>query len=259
MITSTKNTKIKDIKALQAKKKNRINNGLFVVEGIRILEEALGSGLVPTLALYTENINERGEKVIEDAKILGAKVETVMPHVMSAVSDTETPQGILMLFPFPEITKPAKLSSVLILDKIRDPGNMGTLLRSASAADFSAIWLSPDCVDPFSPKVVRSGMGAHFKILIKSLEYDDIAVNLDNHKLKLFVSEMDADINYTDANFTHPSAIVVGSEAVGTSKELINIPHTKIKIPMPGNVESLNAAIAGSLLMFELVRQRTGV
>jgi TrmH family RNA methyltransferase len=258
MITSTKNTKIKEIKALQAKKRNRIKSGSFVVEGVRVLEDALASGLAPTLVLYSEDLQKRGMALIEKTLELGAQVESAMPHVMSAASDTKNSQGILMVFPFPNIPETKNISSVLILDKVRDPGNMGTLLRSASAADLDAVWLSPNCVDPFSPKVVRAGMGAHFKLPVISLDYEQIANRLSNHQLHLFISEMDADMNYFEANFNNPSAIVIGSEAVGTSNELLALPHTSVSIPMPGKVESLNAAVAGSLLIFELVRQRTG-
>jgi len=258
MITSTKNTKIKEIKALQAKKRNRVKSGTFVVEGIRVLEDALASGLVPTLVLHSEDLQERGTALIDITLELGVQVESAMQHVISAASDTENSQGLLMVFPFPNIPETKDISSVLILDKIRDPGNMGTLLRSAAAADLDTVWLSPDCVDPFSPKVIRSGMGAHFKLPIISLDYEQIANRLSNHQLHLFISEMEADINYSEANFNAPSAIVVGSETAGTSDELLALPHTRISIPMPGKVESLNAAVAGSLLIFELVRQRTG-
>jgi len=257
MITSTKNSKIKEIAALQAKKKNRISTSTFVVEGVRILEEALDSGLSPLLTLHTEDLQERGIALVQRSHELGAPVEAVMPHVMSAASDTKNPQGILMVFPFPKLQGLESLNSVLIVDQIRDPGNMGTLLRSAAAAAFNSVWLTPDCVDVFSPKVVRSGMGAHFKIPIVNLQYEDIASNIIQHQLQLFISEMDASINYSEANFRAPSAIVVGSEATGTSEELLSLPHTKINIPMPGQVESLNASVAGSLLMFEVVRQRS--
>ena len=257
MITSTKNSKIKEIVALQAKKKNRVNTGTFVVEGVRILEEALDSGLSPLLTLHTEDLQERGSALVQRSQDIGTPVEAVMPHVMSAASDTKNSQGILMIFPFPKLQELENLNSVLILDQIRDPGNMGTLLRSAAAAAFNSVWLTPDCVDIYSPKVVRSGMGAHFKIPIVNLQYEDIASNITQHQLQLFISEMDASINYSDANFRDPSAIVVSSETAGTSDQLLTLPHTKISIPMPGQVESLNASVAGSLLLFEVVRQRS--
>jgi TrmH family RNA methyltransferase len=100
MITSTKNAKIKEIKALQARKKNRVKSGVFVVEGVRLLEEALESGLLPTLTLYTEDLSERGMALVDKAKMLNTMIETAMPHVMSAASDTDNSQGILMVFPF---------------------------------------------------------------------------------------------------------------------------------------------------------------
>jgi TrmH family RNA methyltransferase len=256
MITSTKNSKIKEIAALQAKKKNRINTGTFVVEGVRLLEEALASGFSPLFTLYTEDMHERGVALVQRSCELDTQVEVVMPHVMSAASDTKNSQGILMVFPFPKLQEPEVMNSAVILDQIRDPGNMGTLLRSAAAAAFNSVWLTPDCVDAYSPKVVRSGMGAHFKIPIINLKYEVITSNIKKHQLQLFISEMDANLYYSEANFRDPSAIVVGSEAAGISEQLLALPHTKISIPMPGQVESLNASVAGSLLMFEVVRQR---
>ena len=256
MITSTKNEKIKDIRALQSKKKHRTSTGSFIVEGVRLLEEALGSDLVPLTCLYTEDLQERGMTLVEQAADLNASIEVVMPHVMSAASDTKNPQGALMVFPFPEIPDPKNFTSVLILDKLKDPGNMGALLRSALAANIDSVWLTPDCVDPFSPKVVRAGMGAHFRLQIKNLTFSEISSSLLEYQLELFVSEMDAGLKYSESNFKQPLAIVIGSEAIGTSQHFLDLPHTKIHIPMPGKIESLNASAAGSILLFEVVRQR---
>lgn len=258
MITSTKNQKIKDIKALQNKKKARVSSGTFVIEGVRILEEALSSGMKPVLTLYTENLNERAIALVDDVRSQGLKSDEVMPHVLSAASDTENSQGVLMVFPFPELESPKEIGSVLILDQLRDPGNMGTLLRSALAADVDAVWTTPDCVDPFSPKVIRSGMGAHFRLPISNLSYNEISDNLYKHKLELFISEMEDGTTHTEANLQQASAIVVGSESVGVSEQLLSMDHIKIRIPMPGKIESLNASVAGSILLFEMVRQRTG-
>ncbi len=256
MITSTKNVKIKNIRELQAKKKKRNSTGSFVVEGIRLIEEALKACLIPLIVLYTEDLQERGMALVEKAVTLNAVVEVVMPHVMSAASDTKNSQGLLMVFPFPEIPEPEAVTSVLILDQLKDPGNMGTLLRSALAANIDSVWLTPGCVDPFSPKVVRAGMGAHFNLQIINRTFDEISSNLLDYRLVLFISEMKTGINYSEANLKQPSAIVIGSEAVGTSQQLLDLPHTKIHIPMPGKTESLNASAAGSVLLFEMVRQR---
>ena len=256
MITSTKNQKIKEIRALQSRAKIRREEKAFVVEGVRLAEEAVSTEWLPNLCLYTEEISERGKEILSTLKEQNTPIEEVAPHVMKAASDTQTPQGILLVLPFKTLPMPEKLDFVLIADQVRDPGNLGTLLRSAAAAGAQAVILLEGGVDVFSPKVLRGAMGAHFELPIHTLTYDEIhALNTQNN-LNLLVAAAEEGIPYTQADLTKPLVLVVGGEAEGASSELQEKADGFIHIPMPGGGESINAGVAGAVILFEVVRQR---
>ena len=252
MITSTKNQKIKEIRALQSRAKVRREEQAFVVEGVRLAEEAVSAEWLPNLCLYTEEISERGKEILSTLKEHNTPIEEVAPHVMKAASDTQTPQGILLVLSFKTLPLPEKLDFVLIADQVRDPGNLGTLLRSAAAAGAQAVILLEGGVDVFSPKVLRGAMGAHFHILT----YDEIKTLCAQHQLNLLTAAADEGILYTETDLTRPLALVVGGEAEGASSELQEKADGFIHIPMPGGGESINAGVAGAVILFEVVRQR---
>ncbi len=158
---------------------------------------------------------------------------------------------MLDLLPLPI---PAKPTFVLVLDSLRDPGNLGTLLRTAAAAGVQAVFLSPGTTDAFAPKVVRSGMGAHFRLPILSLSWEEISARLEG--LNTYWADMEGQVSCWEADFKKPLALIVGGEAEGVSVEARQLAGKSVGIPMPGEAESLNAAIAGAILMFEVVRQR---
>lgn len=257
MITSTKNAKIKDIRSLQARAKARREAGAFVVEGLRLAEEALAHDWIPTLALYTEGLNERGLALLEDLRQKGVPLEEVAPHVMKAASDTQSSQGILLVVPFKTAALPEELDLVLVCDQVRDPGNLGTLMRGVSAAGAQAVLLSEGSVDPFSPKVVRASMGAVFRLAVQTLSYAQIGEVCIEHQLALWVADARAEKRYFEADLTAPTALALGGEAEGHSPQIEALAAGHLMIPMEGDTESLNAAMAGSILLFEAVRQRT--
>jgi TrmH family RNA methyltransferase len=257
MITSTKNPKIKEVRALQARAKTRREAEAFVVEGIRLGEEALASGWLPTGAFYTQDLNQRGEEILNQLRKQNVPIEEVAPHVMKAASDTQSSQGLLMVIPIRTLPIPDPLDFVLIVDQVRDPGNLGTLLRSATAAGVQAVFLGEESVDAFSPKVVRGAMGAHFRLPIQALNYEDILSQCERHNLKILVSAAGKGAAYTEEDLTRPIAIVVGGEAKGARPALIEKAEGFMHIPMPGGGESLNAGVAGSVVLFEVVRQRS--
>jgi len=256
VITSTKNPKIKEIRALQSRARTRREIGAFVVEGVRLAEEAVAAGWMPKLCLYTGDIRERGMALVSRLKEQDAPIEEVAPHVMEAASDTQSPQGILLVLPMQSLTLPEKLDFMLIADQVRDPGNLGTLLRSAAAAGVQAVVLSGKCVDVFSPKVLRGAMGAHFRIPILTLGYDEIRAIGEKHQLNLMVAAAGQGAVYSEADFHQPMALVIGGEAEGHSPSLRETADGFIHIPMPGGSESLNTAAAGAIILFEIVRQR---
>jgi TrmH family RNA methyltransferase len=150
---------------------------------------------------------------------------------------------------------PEPLTFALIPDQVRDPGNLGTLLRTAAAAGVQAVLLPPGTVDAFAPKVVRAGMGAHFRLPVRSMTWDAIRSLCTESQLKVLVADMDGP-DYWQSDLQQPLALVIGGEAEGPSAPALALAHGKISIPMPGGSESLNAAVAGAVLMFETVRQR---
>jgi TrmH family RNA methyltransferase len=254
MLTSTKNPRIQHIRKLQNSARVRRKAAAFVIEGVRLLEEAFSSGWQPELLLYTEDINKRGHKVVAHFRDSRVEILLVSGHVMRAVSDTQTPQGILAVLPIPKWEFPADPVFLLILDGLRDPGNLGTLLRTALAAGVEAVILPPGGVDAFSPKVVRAGMGAQFKLPVLMMGWDAIKPRLAG--LTVFLADPSDGQPYFKADFSAPSALIIGGEAAGASSQAAHLATHRVHIPMPGGSESLNAGIAGGILMFEVLRQR---
>jgi RNA methyltransferase, TrmH family len=256
MITSRHNPKIQWVRNLQARGQERRATELFVVEGVRLVEEAQVSGWDIELVLYTEGLSQRGRKLLESFVEQGVNTEQVAPNVMEVASDTQTSQGILAVIGYRSIELPEQLDFVFIPDGVRDPGNLGTMLRTAAAAGVSAVFLPPGVVDPFSPKVVRAGMGAHFRLPIQSLEWGEIEQIVHDAALYVYLAAAGEGLAHLDCDFRLPLAIVVGGEAEGASRVAQNLADARIHIPMPGGGESLNAAVAAGVLLYEVVRQR---
>lgn len=256
VITSPQNPKIKLVRALLGRPKERREAGAFVVEGVRLVEEAETRGWSFQFALYDGSLNERGSSLVEHLLARGIEVEEVSKHLMKSLSDTETPQGILAVLELSQLPIPDDQNFVLIPDQIRDPGNLGTLLRTAAAAGVQAVFLPPETTDAFAPKVVRSGMGAHFRLPIRTMKWEKI--RRETNDLQVYLADMDG-TSCWETDLRGPLVLIVGSEAEGASEEARELATQKISIPMSGNVESLNAGVAGSVLMFEVVRQRSYV
>lgn len=255
MIKSVKNPKIQELRALQRLPKRRREKGSFVVEGARLAEEALMSNWVLREAIYTESAQKDNPELVR-ALVARGHADLVSESVMKATSDTKSPQGILVEVELKEMALVSHPGFVLILDAISDPGNLGTLLRSAAAADCDAVLLAPGCADAFSPKVLRSGMGAHFRQPILTLDWPKISAFAKEHKLSLYLAESWQGTPYNEVDLGKPFALIVSNEATGVTKAAKALNAQPIQIPMPGRMESLNAAIAGSIILFEAVRQR---
>lgn len=257
MITSPSNSKIQFVRALQSRSRNRRKEGAFVIEGVRLAEEALNVGWQAQLVLYTRNLDDRGQDVVNGFVRDGVEAALVDERVMQAASDTVTPQGILAVLALRTLPLPELIDFVFIADAVRDPGNLGTMLRTAAAAGVQALLLPSGVVDPFSPKVVRAAMGAHFRIPILSDTWDEIRDFLKAHALRVFLAAARAGEVYTEVDFGLPTALIVGGEAEGAGTVAQELASEQIHIPMPGKIESLNAAMAAAILMFEVVRQRS--
>lgn len=258
MITSSQNPKIKLIRALAGRPKERRENKAFLAEGVRLVEEAFSAGWQFQFVLYRDGLSQRGQDLVRGLIAKGIDVEPVAENLLQVVTETETPQGILAVLSLdpPDFLQSAAPTPTFILipDQIRDPGNLGTLLRTAAAAGVEAVFIPPETTDPFAPKVVRAGMGAHFRLPIQTLSWEQIRARVEG--LSVYLSDAEGEKTCWEADFRSPTVLIIGGEADGASEQARELATAIIRIPMPGNVESLNAGAAGSVLMFEVVRQR---
>lgn len=267
MITSTSNQKVKELLRLQSKSRAREEQGLFLVEGPRMTGE-IPPKRIACLYMSESYANKTGEK-LADARNRGIKTEIFSDDVFSRVSDTKTPQGVLaavrmMEYEFRDILggngEHHSLSHVLVLENLQDPGNMGTIFRSAEAAGATGILMSRDCVDVYNPKVIRSTMGAIFRIpfyrtdnLVQSIE------ELKNNEIQVYAAHLKGRNTYDGEDYRQGCAFLIGNEGNGLRPETAACADRLVRIPMEGEAESLNAAVAASVLMFEAARQRRGM
>lgn len=260
MITSRHNPKIQYARGLLGKPRERQQSGEFVVEGVRLAEEAWRSGWQARQLFFTQGLSPRGQEVLKGLTGPGTQVEELAPEVMNSLSATETSQGLMAIFPMRHRPLPATLDFVLLLDAIRDPGNVGTLLRTAAAAGVQAVAAMPGTADLFSPKAVRAGMGAHFHLPVINLTWDELESILEQagpgRPIRKYLAEAGSGEICWHADLRAPLALIVSNEAEGATPEALRAADTRLQIPMPGGFESLNAAVAGAILLFEVVRQR---
>jgi len=245
------NADIKLIKSLDKKKYRRKNN-LFVIEGVRIVHDAvLSDCIIKSIYITDIFLNKSGnEDIVQLISKNSIPFNTITEREMKSIADTVTPSGLLAVCKFPElVTIDVKNTEKwLYLDKIQDPGNMGTILRSAAWFGIKYVALSNDCIDVYNPKVLRSGMGTHFNLNI----YNNISlIDFKNH-IKVGAFQEGESINKFTSEFVKPWILVIGSEAHGISDENIKLIDKNITIPKLGAGESLNAAMAGSILLYQL-------
>jgi len=262
MITSVKNEKIKSIINLNKKASHRREESLFVTEGYRIFKE------IPVKLLKEVYVSESFSKshemkdvlgALDKAKELGVEVffETVSDDVLKKASDTVTPQGVIAIVRMRANLKVSDYDfvgnkNILVLDRVRDPGNMGTIIRTAEGAGVDLILMHKECVDIYSPKVTRSTMGSLFRVNICISDDLPKDINFMRSKgIKTYAAHLNG--AYYDENeaFSESSAIMIGNEANGLSDEVSKCADKLIKIPMCGKLESLNAAVAAGVLMYE--------
>ena len=250
-ITTTANPTVKRLKALSESRGRREQNA-FLVEGGVMIREALASGLTPLTA-----ISEEDSPLLGELARAGADVKLCARHVLENVCDTKTPQGICAAFTLPADTEmPPKARFLLALDGVQDPGNMGTILRTADAAGFEGAYLSPLCADVYSPKVQRSAMGSGFRVPTRRLPLPEKLASLQKEGWRVVVSALDGLPLYENESRAAGDRLilVIGNEAKGVTKEVQAMADIRLKIPMRGRAESLNAAVAAGILMYELTK-----
>lgn len=251
MITSFQNPTVQWVRNLLSKKDIRYHEKNFVCEGIRLAEEAISSGQEIRLAFYCSAISERGRELLEKGSF--EKIE-LSPALMDRISATKTSQGLLLVVPFPQFPIPAQPDLLMILDEIQDPGNFGTILRAAAAFGLQGLLYTTNSVDPYSPKVVRAGMGAHFRIPLLRVNPADIPTLTAG--TELYLADVAQGIPCWQADLSKPVTLIIGNEAHGASESMRSYSQQNILIPMPGGIESLNAAMSASILLYETARQR---
>lgn len=256
MITSIHNPKIKWVRSLIQYPRVRREEASFVIEGVRLAEEAFATGWQARLVLYDEKLNARGLSIVRAYQELGVQVEAVSADLMQRISDTESPQGILIVLSKRTVEIKPGLDFISVLDEIRDPGNLGTILRSAAATGVQAVLLAPGCTDPFSPKVVRAGMGAHFRLPVISADWDDINRRIKLHGLKTYLAASGKGRPIFAVDCTQPLSLILGGEAFGASQQALSLAEECVHIPLHSSVESFNVSSAAAILFYEVMRQR---
>lgn len=259
IITSKDNETIKHIKKLK-EKKYREEYKEFIVEGIKMIEEAIQENAKIKSIIICDDCKTQGsipnELMYDIAKL---NCIYVAEKIFSTITDVINPQGIMAIIEKPE-NKENEIdyneSNFLILDNIQDPGNIGTILRTADSLNFKQIIVSKGTADIYNPKVVRSTMGAIFRIKVVEVEnLVKIIKEMKNNEIKVYATDLATDKSIYDVDY-EKSAVVIGNEANGVSKEVLNESSERIKIPMIGKTESLNAAVATGVMLYEYVRQK---
>jgi TrmH family RNA methyltransferase len=258
IITSQRNNRVKYVRALQNRRRNRERERHFVFEGVRLVEEVARAGVSPTFVFYTEAAedagHERSATLLASLREMNVPCYAVSEPVMVACSATEEPQGILAVLPTPDLPRPKHPTLTLILDRIRDPGNLGTTLRTALAAGVEQVLLTSGTVDATNPKAVRAAMGAHLHLPVAALKWDAIVETIAGSDI--WLAAADGETSYTEVDWTRPVAIIVGGEAAGAGERAQALAQGHISIPMAEEVESLNTAVAAAVILFEVTRQR---
>jgi len=259
MITSSQNPRIRLACQLLSSHKIREDSKSFVIEGVRLAEEALINHWQPQFALWSTQLSERGKQVLNQLTLMQIPVEEIPTPLMNKISETETPQGLLMVLTQKTQTLDDNLNFLLALDSVRDPGNLGTILRTASAFGAQGLILLPGSADPFSSKVLRAAMGAHFRLPVLKMtatEFNLLCKEKTIPAMKILLADMVGAQPCWTMDLRQPLALVIGGEAAGASDQLCTIADGKVFIPMPAGSESLNAAVAASILLYEIMRQR---
>ena len=254
MITSTSNQQMKNLMLLMKKAKARSEQGLFVVEGRKMFSEA------PEEWIEKVYVSETYYKENEES-LNGKSYEVLSDTVFKAVSDTQTPQGILCLVKKPEYKLEELLQEekthLLILESVQDPGNLGTMMRTGEGAGISGIIMSQTTVDLFNPKTIRSTMGSIYRVpFYIAGNLSETIQKLKEQNIKVYAAHLKGKMQYDEPDYRGGVAFMIGNEGNGLTDETAGLADTYIRIPMEGKVESLNAAISASLLMYETNRQR---
>jgi len=260
-ITSRDNSLLRHARAVRD---GKIPESIFI-EGLRLGEEALRSNLVIEAVIYSEQIvkKDRAASLIRELEKAAAKSATVSEKLLTSISYTKTPQGIVVLAARPVSSekdftrRQTKEPLLVILHRINNPVNLGAIMRTGEAAGATGVLTTVGTTDPFSAKSLRGAMGAAFRVPVwTDVDYDKAIDWCRKRSIQTICADIGATKSHTDLNWTGPTALIVGSESRGLSASEIALADHAVKIPMKGSTESLNAAVAAGILLYEAARQR---
>jgi RNA methyltransferase, TrmH family len=258
MLTSTQSPLVKQFKKLQTAKDRR-ETQLFLLEGTHLIEEACAVNYPLQTVCCTEKWQEHHRELWSRLIATEARVELVSDEVIRSIATTVNPDGIVAIAPRLALEQPpipARLT--LVLSKIQDPGNLGTIIRTAAAVGVDGLWVSQDSVDLDNPKVLRASAGQWFRLAMGvSDNLPELITSYKQEGVQIVSTTSHTQTSYWDVKLTRPTLILLGNEGAGLSEDLAALANLQVKIPMSVRVESLNVATAAALMLYEVRRQRS--
>ncbi|WP_138205164.1 TrmH family RNA methyltransferase [Haloimpatiens lingqiaonensis] len=256
IIKSKDNNIIKEVKKLK-EKKYREEKESFLIEGFRFVEEALKSSFTVEQVFIVDKCMNKWEEMCKNLNLESKTAIVVSEQVLKLISNTDNPQGIIAVVKNQHMNISQREGMYLLADRIQDPGNMGTIIRTAHAVGALGVIVTKGTVDIYNDKTLRSTMGSIFNIPVIQDKDLTTVKELVNEGFKLVASYLDNESeDFYDVDLPSKGIFIVGNEGNGISEEIVNMSHMKVKIPMPGGAESLNASVAASIMMYEFLRQK---
>lgn len=262
MITSTSSSQVKHVISLLSKAKERKKNNEYVVEGIRMVSEVPADLLVKIYMSerFQNNNSEYVKELVKKQGISDDSIEIVADNVFDRMSQTQTPQGIMAVVRMKDNSLSDMLSGnplLILVENLQDPGNLGTIIRMGEGAGVTGVIMSPNTVDIYNPKTIRSTMGSIFRVpFIYVQDFGEAVSECQKSGVKVYAAHLDGKNTYLGEDYSTSTAFLIGNEGNGLTDDITKQADTLIRIPMEGEVESLNAAIACTILTYEAVRQR---
>lgn len=261
MLTSLQNSTVKQLRKLQ-QPKERKKQSVLLLEGTHLVEAACEVSYPLQVLCYTEDWQQRYPQLYQDAIACAEQIELVSPDVLKSIASTVTPDGVIATAPRRNVweaisSAPSEdVSLGIMLETLQDPGNLGTIIRTAAAVGSDGLWLSPDSVDLGHPKVLRASAGQWFRQPMATIDIAEKAQALKEKGVQIVATAATAELDYWQLDLTQPTVFVMGNEGAGLSDELMACASVTVKIPVMPAVESLNVAISTALLLYEAKRQR---
>ena len=255
LITSLQNPQVKAWRALNKSRAERVKQGFFLAEGEHMAQEALKEKKARALLIDADAREKYSALVHENQGVL---VHMLAGHVMAALSDAKAPQGVIALCDYPEEESHDMPGDLLVaLDGVQDPGNVGTIIRTMDAAGFNGLLMDEKCADPYSPKALRASMGGVFRV--PALRFHDLPGtlrHLANEGYEIIAGDLHGAPFYQRPKTKEKICIVIGNEGAGISPAVMQEATLRLKLPIVGGAESLNAAVAGAIMMYDFLRER---